>query len=310
MWRPKQKSPCEASDVAMPQARLSREDNGKMPACFVETISREAKTTTIPSPNSGAVTPRANLVLMSEATDGVANTAPVPQGTRGVPSRQARTKAPSGANLLRSKMASKAPQCASLSGSSIAKFALHGGAKGLSLGVDSGVYAVSAPKGVPKVLSREARAKALSSANHLCGDEKNRASCYAQSNRASALSRLSPATSDLREFLTNKRKSDLLQTSSSCFQQVGCQLVTIHSVHCRLGPIPATPPNRRSVFDRLSEQAPVKHRKRSVSQDLPDPTSASVNMIGRGRAPHRGRRASHAANSPPSSSSDPDYSPG
>jgi len=37
-------------------------------------------------------------------------------------------------------------------------------------------------------------------------------------------------------------------------------LVTVHSVHCRLGPIPATPPDQRPVFDRLSEQDPMKHR--------------------------------------------------
>ena len=48
------------------------------------------------------------------------------------------------------------------------KFALRSGAKGSSLGADSGAYAASAFKGAPKVLSREARAKALSSANHLC----------------------------------------------------------------------------------------------------------------------------------------------
>jgi len=114
----------------------------------------------------------------------------------------------------------------------------------------------------------------------------------------------------LREFLTNKRKSDLLQTSPSYCQQVGCQLVTVHSVYCQLGPIPASPPNRRSVFDRLSEQAPVKHHKRNVSQDLLDLPSASVNMIGRGRAPYRGGRVSYAPHSPSSSSPDSDYSPG
>ena len=124
------------------------------------------------------------------------------------------------------------------------------------------------------------------------------------------LSRLGPATSDLREFLTNKRKSESFRTPPSCCQQVGCQLVTVYSVHCRLGPIPTSPPSRRSVFDRLSEQAPVKHSKRNVSQDLSDLPSVSVNMIERGRAPHRGRRASHAPNSTPSSSPDLDYSPG
>ena len=118
------------------------------------------------------------------------------------------------------------------------------------------------------------------------------------------LNRLNPTGSELREFLTNKGKSESFQTSPSCYQQVGCQLVMVHSVHCRLGSIPATP-NRRSVFDRLSEQDPVKHHKRNVSQDLP---SASVNMIVRGREPRRGRQAPHAANSPPFSSPDLDYS--
>ena len=41
---------------------------------------------------------------------------------------------------------------------------------------DSDAYADLAPKGATKVLSREARAKALSSANQLCGDKKNEAS--------------------------------------------------------------------------------------------------------------------------------------
>jgi len=113
MWRQKQKALYEALGAATPQDRLSREDKDKISACFVETISREAKTPTTPSPNSGTITPRANLILMSEATDGVSNTAPVPQDTSGVPSRKARTKAPSGANLLRSKVADKAPQRAS-----------------------------------------------------------------------------------------------------------------------------------------------------------------------------------------------------
>ena len=73
MWRPKQKVPYKASGVAMPQARLSCEDKGKMPACFAEAISREARTAIMPSPNSGAVTPRTNLVLLSEVADDIAN---------------------------------------------------------------------------------------------------------------------------------------------------------------------------------------------------------------------------------------------
>ena len=102
MWRPKQKALYEASGVATPQVRLSREEKGKMPACFDETISREVTTAMMPSPNSGAVTPRASLVLMSEATD------TVPQGTHDVHSREAGTKA---------------PQCASFPSSSSTKLA-------------------------------------------------------------------------------------------------------------------------------------------------------------------------------------------
>ena len=104
MWRPKQKALYKASGVATPQDRLSREDKGKMPACFAEAIRREARTATMPSPNSGAVTPRANLVLPSDST---ADTAPVPQGTREVPNRQVKTKAPSGANHLRRRQRAK-----------------------------------------------------------------------------------------------------------------------------------------------------------------------------------------------------------
>jgi len=110
----------------------------------------------------------------------------VPQGTRGVLSRQAGAKAPSSANHLCSKVANKAPQRASLPNSSSVKFALRGGAKGLSLGADSGAYAASAPMGALEVLSREVRTKALSSANHLCGDERNNAStCVSFSKLAS-----------------------------------------------------------------------------------------------------------------------------
>ena len=108
----------------------------------------------------------------------------------------------------------------------------------MSLGADSGAYVASAPKSAPRVLSREARAKALSSGNHLCGDEKNEASSYvsfskltdakstphtvmsrkvaselpehidARSTKVSALSRLNSAGSDLQEFLASKWKSE------------------------------------------------------------------------------------------------------
>ena len=63
-----------------------------MPACFIETISRDARAATLPSPNPGAVTPCANLAPTSEATDGLASTALVPQGTRGVPAVRLKLK--------------------------------------------------------------------------------------------------------------------------------------------------------------------------------------------------------------------------
>ena len=130
------------------------------------------------------------------------------------------------ANRLRSSTADKAPQRAPPSGSSSAKLLPCGGAKGLSLSTDSVAYAASAPKGVSKVLSRAARAEAPCSANPLCGDKRSRTSSYARSKRASTLDRLGPTGSDLREFLTNKRKSESFQITSPYCQQVGCQLVT------------------------------------------------------------------------------------
>ena len=86
MWRLKQKAPCEASgkvpsSEVPPQLHLSREDKDKLPirfGIFAEAINREARLATLSSPNLGAVTPYANLVLPSKVTDGVANIAPVP----------------------------------------------------------------------------------------------------------------------------------------------------------------------------------------------------------------------------------------
>ena len=272
MWRPRQKAPCEASGEVpqgevSPQLCLSREDKDKLPiqfGSFTEAISREAKLMTLPSPNLGAVTPCANLVLPSEVPDGMANSTPVSQYASEILSTKAGPAALSNAKHLRNKAVNKAPQCASLSKASGVKFAPRSKAKGSSLGADSGAYAASALKGATKVLSREARTKALSSVNCLCGDEKNEAPSRAslprpadaksvphkamskkvmskspeQINapfaRVSALSRLSSIKSDLREFLTNKRMLELLQTSLSCCEQVGCQLVMVHSVHCRL----------------------------------------------------------------------------
>ena len=84
--------------------------------------------------------------------------------------------------------------------------------------------------------------------------------------------------------------------------------MTVHSVHCRLGPVPATLPARQSVFDRI--RAPVKPHKKNKVRNLPDLLSASVNMIGRGRETLRGRRGRRDTNSRSFSSLDSDYSPG
>jgi len=55
------------------------------------------------------VTPCANLVLTSEVTDGVANTALVPQGANKVFSRKAGTKALSSTRHFRYKAENKVP---------------------------------------------------------------------------------------------------------------------------------------------------------------------------------------------------------
>ena len=122
----------------------------------------------MPLPNSGVVTPRTSLVLMSEATD------TVPQGTHGVHSREVGTKA---------------SQCA--------KLALCSEAKGLPLSADSGAYAAAAPKGISKAFSRKLRAKALSRANHLRSNIADKDHSVLRSPVHQALS--SPFAAELRD---------------------------------------------------------------------------------------------------------------
>ena len=171
MWRPKQKSLAEASGVATPKPRLSREGKGKMPVCSNNAASREVTTVIISSPNSRAATPGGYLVLTSEAT--------VRQRTSRVHGREAKAKVLSKAKPLRSSIADKAPQHAPLSSSSSTKVAPGG----------------------------EARTEVLFSANSFRGDKKNRTLSYVRSKRASALDCLGPSGSDLQELLTNKRTS-------------------------------------------------------------------------------------------------------
>ena len=98
---------------------------------------------------------------MSLSADSVAYAASAPKGVSKSFSCELRAKALSKANCLRSSIADKAPLRALLPSLSSAKLALCSGAKVLSLSVDSGAYAASTPKDIPKVLSREARAEAL-----------------------------------------------------------------------------------------------------------------------------------------------------
>ena len=105
-----------------------------MPACSDETASREATMATMPSLKSRAVTPRASLVLMSEATDSVPNTAP--QGTHEVRSR---------------KTGTKAPQCA--------KLALCSEAEGLPLSADAVLMQLQRPRAFPKPLATKLEPK-------------------------------------------------------------------------------------------------------------------------------------------------------
>jgi len=65
------------------------------------------------------------------------------------------------------------------------KSACQSEVKGSSLGDDSGAYTASAAKGATRVLIREARTKALCSANRLSGNTKNEASSRASLPRPS-----------------------------------------------------------------------------------------------------------------------------
>ena len=84
-----------------------------MPTQFgsiTETISREAKLVSLPSPNLRAVTHSVNFALTSEVTDGVANAALVPKGISRVLSRNTRAEVLSSASHLRYEAENKAPQ--------------------------------------------------------------------------------------------------------------------------------------------------------------------------------------------------------
>jgi len=197
MWRPKQKSLAEASGVATPKPRLSREEKGKMPVCSNNAADYEVTTAIIPSPNSRAAMPCATLVHKSKAT--------VSQHTHWAYDREGRAKVLSKVNPLRSDITGEAPQRAPLSSSSNTKLAPVG----------------------------EARAEALPSANPSCRDKRSKTLPYVRSKKASTRDCLRPNEPDLREFLASKRNPKSFRTTSPYCQQKGCQLVTIHSARFR-----------------------------------------------------------------------------
>ena len=114
---------------------------------------------------------------MSLSADSGAYAASAPKDVSKAFSRKALSKA----NRLRSNIAKKAPQRASLPSPSSTMLALCSGAKGLSLSIDSGAYAASTPKDISKVLSREAKAETQFSANPFCGDKRSRTLIGAES---------------------------------------------------------------------------------------------------------------------------------
>ena len=195
------------------------------------------------SHNSRALIPSANSVPMggvkgvSLSADSIANATLVPKCTIKVLSREAGTGALCSAKYLRSKAKSKAPLFAKgevtmtlLPKSSGVKFALQGGA--------TSITSPSEVNTTDKVISKSPVVKNRS-LNARIPQPKQPST---RSPQVTVQDRVSWVDTDLREFLTNKRKLELLHTSLSCCEQVGCQLVTVHSVHCRLGPVPTTLP--------------------------------------------------------------------
>jgi len=143
----------------------------------------------------------------------VANTAPVPKGTNKVLSREIGTEARCSAKYLRSKAKSKAPQRAKskVTMTLLPKFS---GAKLASCGGATRLTSLSEVNITYKVIFKSPKNRNL----------KARGLQPEQPLQVSKQDRVSLVNTDLREFLTNKRKLELLHTHYCC-EQVGCQLV-------------------------------------------------------------------------------------
>ena len=179
--------------------------------------------------------------------DSVAYAASVFRDASKVPNCKARTKTLYSASYLRHNAKIKAPLCAKseattalLPALSSAKLALGGGAKKLaSLSEANTTGEVVLTSHIVK--KRSFNTKALQHEQP-----------STRPPQVSILDRLSSINPDLQEFLTDKRKfccEELSHTSPSHCEQAGCQLVTVHSVYCRLGPVPASLLARQCIFN-------------------------------------------------------------
>ena len=128
------------------------------------------------------------------------------------------------------------------------------------------------------------------------------------------MDRLGLVKTDLRDYLRNKRKlcsEEPIHILSSQLGQAGCQLMTVHSVHCCLGTIPiVSPSSQRPVFNWLSTRTSEKSESRKKkSTKVVHIAATSVNMINKERDLFLSQRRRRGTFTPPASSPDPDYSP-
>jgi len=135
-----------------------------------------------------------------------------------------------------------------------------------------------------------------------------------QSPWVSVMDRLGLVNTDLRNYLSTKRKFSSEKPThispSQCGQTV-CQLVMVHSVHCFLEKVQtAATPSHRSVFDRILAQTAEKAKpQKKKATKVTYLAATSVNMISRGRDLFQSQRRRRETFTPPASSPGSDYSP-
>ena len=189
-------------------------DKGKMPVqfCIIADDNRQNDLELLSSPNPRALVPSANFAPIGRVkgvslnTDGIANTTSVSKGTNKIPSREADSLC--SAKYLRRKAESKAlfhakseVTMTSFPKSSDAKFA-----------PDDGATRITPPSEVNitnEVIFESPKDRSLK-ARGLQPEQSN-----TQSLQVSKQYWVSLVNTDLREFLTNKQKLELLHTSLS-----------------------------------------------------------------------------------------------